>query len=203
MCLFARQAIQYHSNPSLCPNHCCWRSWSLMVLWRPTRPSGTNTHTHTQDVPFIIENWNVKVGIWEVPRVTGKFGLGVQNETRQRLTEVYQENTLVIASTPSNNTRDNSKHGHHQMVNTGKWFKNTKKKYYVRVRAQLFIATSHLFWSISQCMTEMAASQACICSVSQSTFLRALMKMTFWVIVQASYKPHGVSGFHSYHSKLV
>ena len=55
-----------------------------------------------------------------MPRVTGKFNFGVQNETRQRLTEVYQENTLVIASTPSNNTRDNSTHGHHQMVNTGK-----------------------------------------------------------------------------------
>ena len=39
---FPRQAIQYHSNPSLCPSRFCWRSWSWMVLWRPTRPSGTN-----------------------------------------------------------------------------------------------------------------------------------------------------------------
>ena len=35
--------IQYHSNPSLCPDQLCWRSWSWMVLWRPTRPFRTNT----------------------------------------------------------------------------------------------------------------------------------------------------------------
>ena len=29
--------------PSLCPDQECWRSWSWMVLWRPTRPSRTNT----------------------------------------------------------------------------------------------------------------------------------------------------------------
>ena len=42
-CSFPRQTIQYHSNPSLCPNQYCWRSWSWTVLWRPTRPSRTNT----------------------------------------------------------------------------------------------------------------------------------------------------------------
>ena len=40
---FPRQTIQHHSNPSLCPNHWCLRSWSWMVLWRPTRPFRTNT----------------------------------------------------------------------------------------------------------------------------------------------------------------
>ena len=49
-----------------------------------------------------------------IPGVTGKFGLGVQNEAGQSLTEFRQENALVIA----NNTREDSKHGHHQMVNT-------------------------------------------------------------------------------------
>ena len=43
LCSFPRQTIQYHSNPSLCPNQKCWRSWSWMVLWRPTRPCRTNT----------------------------------------------------------------------------------------------------------------------------------------------------------------
>ena len=38
---FLRHTIQHHSNPSLCPNHWCWRSWT--VLWRPTRPSRNNT----------------------------------------------------------------------------------------------------------------------------------------------------------------
>ena len=41
--MFPRQTIQYHSNPSPCPWHYCWRSWSWMVLWRPTRPFRTNT----------------------------------------------------------------------------------------------------------------------------------------------------------------
>ena len=40
---FPRQTIQYNSYPSLCPNQQCWRSWSWMVLWRPTRPFRTNT----------------------------------------------------------------------------------------------------------------------------------------------------------------
>ena len=43
LCSFPRQTIQYHSNPSLCPDQSCWRSWSWKVLWRPTRPSRTNT----------------------------------------------------------------------------------------------------------------------------------------------------------------
>ena len=42
---------------------------------------------------------NAKVGSQEMPGVTGKFGLGVQNEAEQRLTEFYKENTLVIANT--------------------------------------------------------------------------------------------------------
>ena len=42
-------------------------------------------------------DWNAKVGSEEIPGVTGKFGLGVQNESGQRLTEFYQENTLVMA----------------------------------------------------------------------------------------------------------
>ena len=48
---------------------------------------------------FIIGDMNAKVGSQEIPRVTEKVGLGVQNESRQRLTEFCQENTLVIANT--------------------------------------------------------------------------------------------------------
>ena len=43
ICSFPRQTIQYHDNPSLCPNQYHWRSWSWTVLWRPTRPFRTNT----------------------------------------------------------------------------------------------------------------------------------------------------------------
>ena len=49
--------------------------------------------TPKKDVLFIIGNWNAKVGSQETPGVTGKFGLGVQNEAGQRLIEFCQENT--------------------------------------------------------------------------------------------------------------
>ena len=52
-----------------------------------------------KDVLFIIGDWNSEVGSQEIPGVTGKFGLGVRNEARQRLTEFCQENALVIADT--------------------------------------------------------------------------------------------------------
>ena len=55
--------------------------------------------TSKKDVLFIIGDWNAKVGSQETPWVTGKFGLGVQNEARQRLIEFCQENALVIANT--------------------------------------------------------------------------------------------------------
>ena len=55
--------------------------------------------TPKKDVLFIIGDWNAKVGSEEIPGVTGKFGLGVQNEAGQRLIEFCQENTLVIANT--------------------------------------------------------------------------------------------------------
>ena len=53
----------------------------------------------TKDAVFIIGDWNAKVRSQEIPGVTGKFGLGVQNEAGQRLTEFRQENALVIADT--------------------------------------------------------------------------------------------------------
>ena len=52
-----------------------------------------------KDVLFIIGDWNAKVGSQEISGVTGKFGLGVQNEAGQRLTEFCQENALVITNT--------------------------------------------------------------------------------------------------------
>ena len=55
--------------------------------------------TPQKDVLFMIGDWNAKVGSQEIPGVTGKFGLGVQNEAMQRLTEFCQENILVIANT--------------------------------------------------------------------------------------------------------
>ena len=50
-------------------------------------------------VLFIVGDWNAKVGSQETPGVTGRFGLGVQNEAGQRLIEFCPENALVIANT--------------------------------------------------------------------------------------------------------
>ena len=55
--------------------------------------------TVKKDVLFIIGHCNAEVGSQEIPGVTGKFGLGVQNEAGQRLTEICEENALVIANT--------------------------------------------------------------------------------------------------------
>ena len=62
--------------------------WKLLTLLTPKK-----------DVLFIIGDWNAKLGSQEIPRVTGKFSLGVQNEAGQRLIEFCQENILVIANT--------------------------------------------------------------------------------------------------------
>ena len=55
--------------------------------------------TPKKDVLFIIGDWNAKVGSQDIPGVTGKFGLGVQKEAGQRLTEFCQQNALFIANT--------------------------------------------------------------------------------------------------------
>ena len=81
VCSFPRQTIQYHSNPSLCPQPIMLKKLKLNeVEWRPFR---TNTK---KDALFIIGDWNAKVGSQEIPGGRGKFGLGVQNETGKRLT---------------------------------------------------------------------------------------------------------------------
>ena len=55
--------------------------------------------TPKKDVLFIIGDWNATVGSQEAPGVTGKFGLGIQNEIGQRLIEFCQENERIIANT--------------------------------------------------------------------------------------------------------
>ena len=112
---FARQTIQYHSNSSLCPNHWRQRSQSWPVEWIPTASSSINMKNRCS---FHHRGWNAKVESWEVLRITGKFGLRVQNEAGQRLTEFCQENMLVTANTLFNNPRDDYTRGHHQMSMT-------------------------------------------------------------------------------------
>ena len=77
LCLFPRQTIQYHSNPSLCPttnaeeDEVEWFYDDLQDLLEltPTKKK--------KDILFIIGDWNAKVGSQEIPGVTGKFGLQV------------------------------------------------------------------------------------------------------------------------------
>ena len=75
-----RQTIQYHSNPTSNAEEAEVERFyedlqDLLEL------------TPTKDVLFIIGDWNAKVGNQETPGVTGKFGLGIQNKTGQRLFE--------------------------------------------------------------------------------------------------------------------
>ena len=74
--------------------------------------------TSKKDVLFIIGDWNAKVGSQETLGVTGKFGLGMWNEAGQRLIEFPKKMHWSQQTPSSNNTREDSTHGHHQMVNT-------------------------------------------------------------------------------------
>ena len=91
----SKQITQHHSNPSLFPNtepeeaeveQFCEDLQDFLEL------------TPKKDVLFIIGDSNAKIGNQEMPGVTGKFGLGVQNEAWQRPTEFCQENTPAIAN---------------------------------------------------------------------------------------------------------
>ena len=96
ICLFPRQTIQHHSNLRLCPTSNAkgaeseWFYDDLQDLLNLTPKKG---------ILFITGDWNVKEGSQEIPGVTAKFDLGVQNEARQSLTEFCQDITLIIANT--------------------------------------------------------------------------------------------------------
>ena len=71
-----------------------------------------------KDILFLIGYWNAKVGSQETPGVTGKFGLGIQNEAGQRLMEFCQENALVITNTLFQQYKRRLYNGHQQIVNS-------------------------------------------------------------------------------------
>ena len=112
LCLFPRQNIQYQVIQvyALTSN-----AEEAEVEWFYEDLQDLLELTPQKDVFFFIGYWNTKVGIQKIPGVTGKFGLGVQNEAGQRLINFCQENTLVRANTLF---QKHSTHGHHQMVNT-------------------------------------------------------------------------------------
>ena len=91
--LFSRKIIHYYSNPSLCPNTNAEEAEQFYEGLQDF------LEHKEKDAIFTTEDWNVKVGSQEIPGLTGKFGLGVQNEAEQQLAEFCQENTMVIANT--------------------------------------------------------------------------------------------------------
>ena len=94
--MFPRQTIQYHSDPSLCPNQ--YAEEAEVELFYEDLQDLLEL-TPKKDVLFIIGDWNATIGSQEISGVTGKFGLGVQNEAGKRLTEFCKENALVIGNT--------------------------------------------------------------------------------------------------------
>ena len=70
--------------------------FTILTTWRPTRPFRTNTQ---ERCPLHYRRLRCKVGNQETPGVTGKFGLGICNEARQRLIEFCREKALVSANT--------------------------------------------------------------------------------------------------------
>ena len=84
---------------------------TVIQVYAPTNNAKTEVEQFYEDlqdlleltpktsVLFIIGDWKAKVGSQEIPGITGKFGLGVQNEARQRLTKFCQKYVLVIANT--------------------------------------------------------------------------------------------------------
>ena len=95
LCSFPRQTIQYHGDPSLCPTSNAEEA-ELERFYEDLQD--LLELTHKKDVLFIIRDWNAKVESQETPGVTGKFGLGIQNEAGQRLIEFCQENALIITN---------------------------------------------------------------------------------------------------------
>ena len=73
--------------------------------------------TPKKDILFIIEEWNAKAGSQETPGVTGKFGLGIQNETGQKLIEFCKRTHWSKKTFFTNKARDNFTHENYQMVN--------------------------------------------------------------------------------------
>jgi len=94
LCSFPRKTVQCHGDPRLCPTSNAEEAERFYEDLQDLLEL-----TPKKDVLFIIGDWNAKVGSQETPGVTGKFGLGTQNQAGQRLIEFCQKNALVITNT--------------------------------------------------------------------------------------------------------
>ena len=84
ICLFPRQTIQYHVIQAYAPTS---NAEETKIEWFYEDLRDLLELTPKKDVLFIIGDWNAKVGSQETPGVTGKFDLGIQNDSGQRLIE--------------------------------------------------------------------------------------------------------------------
>ena len=116
--LFLLQGIFVTQGSNPCLLHCRWIFFLPSVEWLYEDLQDLLELTPKKDVLFIIGDWNAKVGNQETPGVTGKLGLGVQNEAGQSLIEFCQEKVLVIVNTLFQQHKRRLTHGPHQMVNT-------------------------------------------------------------------------------------
>ena len=95
--------FHFHALEKEMATHSSTLAWKIPWMKEPGGLQSTGSQKSDTTEPlhftFIIGDWNAKGGSQETPGVTGKFGLGVQNEAGQRLIEFCQENTLVIANT--------------------------------------------------------------------------------------------------------
>ena len=112
--LFISKAKQYHSNSSLCPDQQHWRSWSWMVLWRPIRPSRMNTQKRC---PFHYRGLECKSrksrNTWSNRQI---WPLSTE-WSKAKANRVLSRECTGHSKLSSNNTREDSTHGHHQIVN--------------------------------------------------------------------------------------
>ena len=115
---FPRQLIQHHSNPSLCHNHWCQRSWSWPVLWRSIRPSRTNTKKKKKRCPFHHKGLECKSmksrDTWSNRQAwpwNRKWSRAKANRVWPREHTGHSKHSLPT-------TQEKATHGHHQTVNT-------------------------------------------------------------------------------------
>ena len=94
LCSFPRQTIQYHSIQVYALTR---NAEEAEVGWFYEDLQDLLELIPKKDILSIIGHWNAKVGSQEIAGVTGKFGLGIQNEAGQK--EFCQENALVMVNT--------------------------------------------------------------------------------------------------------
>ena len=115
LCSFSGQTIQYHSNPSLCPDQQCWRSWSWMVLWRPIRTSRTNTQKRC---PFHYRGLECKSRKSRDTWSNGQIWPWSTKWSGAKANRVLPRECTGHSKHPFPTTQEKTTHGNHQMLNT-------------------------------------------------------------------------------------